>query len=101
MLKLQSDTSPTQSPQVVDFYTPNDYYALNAGKRNACFGSGPPCPDGELLPITGDTDVGATGVVLMSSLATPELTAIGKQGMLYIIPSNPLLHRAMLLGHSL
>ncbi len=86
VLKLQSGTSPTQGPQVVDFYTPNDYYGLNAGKRNACFGSGPPCPNGDLLPISGDTDVGATGVVLMPSLATPELTAIGKQGMLYIIP---------------
>jgi hypothetical protein len=86
VLKLRPGTAPAKGPQVADFYTPNDYTQLNGGKRSVCFGSGPPCPKGLLLPVDGDMDVGAGGVVLMPSAKSPELVAMGKQGMLYVIP---------------
>jgi hypothetical protein len=86
VLKLLTGTSPTNGPQVTDYYTPNDYPELNYGKRMVCFGSGPPCPAGQLLSIDADMDVGSGGVVLMPSASTSELVALGKQGMLYVIP---------------
>jgi hypothetical protein len=86
----------------LDFYTPNDYVALNQPKSSVTVCSSyntSSCPAAnELTIITGDVDLGAAGLTLISPTglntstcgANPELIAGGKEGVLYGVCYNPL-----------
>jgi hypothetical protein len=90
-----------------DYYSPPDYDALNRGHvAVACTNPNPPkCPSPckldstghycQLTLTSGDLDLGAGGVVLLSpsfKLNNPELVAAGKQGMIYVVFSGNMGH---------
>jgi hypothetical protein len=87
VVKLSSSLS------LQDFYTPPDWKQLNVGGLVSC---GTPCQPacGSQCQVTlpqGDYDVAGGGVVLMTpsfALNNPELLAVGKQGMMYVIYTN-------------
>jgi hypothetical protein len=85
---LQISNNSSGVPIVTDFYTPNDWPQLNGGltNENVCVLPGSLSCTTTLL--SGDTDLGSGGVVLLSptfssSLAYPELIGAGKEGMIY------------------
>lgn len=80
----------------VDYYTPNDYNALNLGLDTVCSTYGPnSCPTGFSFnlgtgPGVGDLDLGSGGVTLVSPVgvtnvcgSNQELVAGGKEGVIY------------------
>jgi hypothetical protein len=90
-----------------DFYSPPDFDALNRGSRVvACTNPNPPrCPSPCQFDSTGqycqftmspdDWDLGAGGVTLLSptfKLQNPEMVALGKQGMIYVLFSGNMGH---------
>ena len=90
-----------------DYYSPPDYDALNRGHSGvACTNPNPPkCPSPckldstghycQLTLTSGDLDLGAGGVVLLSPsfpLNNPEIVAAGKQGMIYVVYSDNMGH---------
>jgi hypothetical protein len=89
-------SNPTFGVTPVDYYTPNDYNALNNGLDTVCSTYGPnSCPPGFTFNLgmgagVGDLDLGSAGVTLISPVgvtnacgSNQELVAGGKEGIIY------------------
>jgi hypothetical protein len=94
VVKIASNASFGLTP--VDYYTPNDYNALNNGLDTVCSAYGPnSCPLGYSFNLgtgagVGDLDLGSGGVTLISPVgvtnvcgSNQELVAGGKEGIIY------------------
>jgi hypothetical protein len=89
VVKIASTSSGLQA---VDYYTPNDFGALDTGGSTVCSTYGPSaCPPANVLTLnTGDIDLGSGGVTLITPVGVTnacgsnhELVAGGKEGVIY------------------
>jgi hypothetical protein len=94
--------------KAIDYYTPNDFGALNNGGPKVCSTNVPSgsCPNQNVLDLNGtnDIDLGSGGVTLISPVgvtnacgSNQELVAGGKEGVVYGICYSTQFSRAQTL----